>query len=181
MDADPGVASLLQHLLASDFADVAGARVSATIPLAEGLLNRAIALALPRDGKLRDLTVHPESDDWFTVRVKLARPEFLPRLKLRLRIERQPDLPASATIGFRIASLPGLMSFAGAALSFTHGLPPGVVLDGDRLTVDLRPLLERQGYARYLRYAERLHLATRAGRFVIDLGLRLDGDSASPD
>jgi hypothetical protein len=72
------------------------------------------------------------------------------------------------------------MSFAGAALSFTGRLPPGVLLEGDRLTVDLRSLLERSGYARYLRYADRLHLATRAGRFVIDLGLRVDGDTGFP-
>jgi hypothetical protein len=172
--ADPRLASLLQHLIASGFADVSGTRVSATLPVTEDLLNRAIPFVLPPNAPVRDLTIHPESDDWFTVRVKLARPDFLPPLKLRLRVEQQPDPPASAVIGFRIASLPGLMSLAGAALSLTQALPPGVRLEGDRLTVDLRRLLEPQGFAPYLQYVDRLHLVTRGGRFVVELGLRVD-------
>ena len=168
--------SLVQHLVASGFADIAGARASATIPIAETLLNRVIALALPPGCPVRDLTVHPESDDRFTARIKLARPDFLPALNLKLRIEQQPDFPASAVMGFRVASLPGLMSVAGAALSFTRALPPGVRLDADLLTVDLRPLLERQGHAWLLQYAERLHLSTRDGRLIIDVALRVNAD-----
>ena len=177
MAADARIASLLHDLAASGLADVSGARVSVSIPATEHLLNRIVPLLLPPDAPVRDLTLHPESDNWFTVRVKLARPEFLPPLKLRLRIEQQPDLPASAVIGFRIASLPGLMSLAGAALAFTRVLPPGVQLDGDRLTVDLRPMLDKQGFATYLQYVERLQITTHGGRLVIELGLRVDHSS----
>jgi len=150
---------------------VAGARVDATVPIAERLLNEAIALALPPGGAVRNLAVFPQSGNRFTVRVKLARPEFLPPLTLKLQIERQPDLPGSAVIGFRIGSLPVLMSLAGAALSFTQVLPPGVRLDGDRLTVDLRPILERRGYGALLHHAQRLHIATEESRLVVAVTL----------
>jgi hypothetical protein len=164
---------ILQHLLASRFSDVAGARLSATVPISERLLNELIALLLPRAGAVREVAVRPQAGNRLAVRVKMARPAFLPPISLTLFIDRQPELPSSPLVVFRVASVPGLISVAGAALSFADVLPPGVRLEGDRLIVDLAALLERHGHRALLDYAERLRITTDDGTLVLDVAGRV--------
>lgn len=170
--ADPRVERLVSHLLSSGFADVKGARVSATVPVAEPLLNAFIASALPAGGPVRDVHVHPEPGDRLTVRVKMARPDFLPPIKLTLHIDKQPALPADPVLVLRVGSLPGLMSIAGPVLSLSGRLPPGVRLEGDRLLVNLATLVEHAGHGALLPLAERVRVTTEAGRLILDLGFR---------
>jgi hypothetical protein len=163
------LARILQGLQASGFRDIAGAHVSATVPLGERLLNEIIAASLPRSGAVREATVHPQPDNRVGVRVKLARPEFLPPISATLIIERQPELPSAPLLGLRVTGLPGLLALAGPMLSIGRMLPPGVRLDGDRLTVDIGALLAERGQADLLRHLSRLRVTSEAGRLVIDL------------
>ncbi len=52
-------------------------------------------------------------------------------------------------------------------------LPPGIRLEGDRLFVDLRQLLERAGYGDLVPLIERLHLATDEGRLLVEVEARV--------
>lgn len=168
----PQISKLLETLQASGFRDVAGARAAATIPIGERLLNQIVAAALPPSAPVRDVVIQPQAGNRLSVRAKLTRLEFLPPITLTLAIERQPELPASPALVLRIAGLPGLLGFAGPLL-VNPKLPPGVRLDGDRLTLDLAVALAHYGQRELLSYLERVHVTSEAGQLLIDIAARV--------
>jgi hypothetical protein len=169
---DAPLSRVLEALRDSGFADLKGARVSASIPIAERLLNTLIAATLPSSGPLRSATVRPLAGNRVKANVKIARLEFLPPVGLTLKIERQPEMPDSPLV-FRVLSLPGVVSLASAALSMTTLLPAGVKLEHQRLFVDLRVLLERLGYGAVVPFLESVRVTTEEGRLILDVTMRV--------
>jgi hypothetical protein len=170
--APSGLIRLLGELRASQFAALAGARVSASVPIPEALLNELVTAAIPAGGPVRDLSLHPKAGNRIAVRAKLARADFLPPVTLTAEIERQPDLPDGPLV-LRILSLPGLMALAGAAMSMASVLPQGVRMENQRLLVDLPVLLERRGYGEVLPFLESIHVKTEEGRVLVDVTARV--------
>jgi hypothetical protein len=170
--ADARVSRVLEALQASRFADLKGARVSASIPIAESLINELIAATLPPSIPVRTVTLHPQQGNRARVTAKLTRPEFLPPISLTLEIESQPAMPDSPLV-LRVSSLPGLVALAGAALPVSSALPPGVRLDGQRVLVDVKVLLERFGYGAIVPFLETVKVATEEGRLMLDVEVRV--------
>jgi hypothetical protein len=169
---DPRFSRVLEPLRASRFAGLAGTRLSATIPIAERLLNDLLGASVPSSAPVRDVTVQPKPSNRLRVTAKLTRAEFLPPISVTLEIESQPVLPDSPLV-LRILSLPGLLSLAGAALSISTLLPPGIKVQDQRVFVDVRVLLERYGYGEIVRYVESLRVTTEEGKLVLDVQLRV--------
>lgn len=170
---NPNLSGIVQSLRASGFRELAGARLTATFPLSERLLNDVIAASLPPSGAVREATVHPQPQDRLGVRVKLARPEFLPPVSATLVIERQPDLPHNPFLVFRVTGFAGLLALAGPLVSLRSMLPPGVRLDSDLLTVDLGTLLAQHGQREWLALLETLRVSSEAGRLVVNVEARI--------
>jgi hypothetical protein len=166
---DPQLARVLGALRAAVPGEIGGTRITATIPLTERLLNELIAAALPPAGAVRAATVHPQPHDRIGVRVKLARPEFLPPIGVTLTIERQPELPQSPFLLFRVSGLGGILGLAGSFLSLDSMLPPGIRLQSDLLTVDVAAMLAHHGQGQWLPYLQRLRVNSEAGRLLVDL------------
>jgi hypothetical protein len=164
---------VLERLRGSGFRDIQGARVSATVPIGERLLNELVAASLPRSGALREASIHPQADNRLIVRARLSRPEFLPPVSATLVIERQPQLPHSPVLAFRVTGLPGLLALAGPFLPIASMLPPGVRLDSDLLTVDLAALLAAHGQRELLGYLETLRVTSEDRRLVIECTARV--------
>jgi hypothetical protein len=169
---NPRVLRILEELRATRFADLQGARVSASIPISERLLNSLVAASLPPGAVVRDVTLHPKAGNRISVRARIARADFLPPLTVTAEIERQPELPDGPLV-LRVLSLPGLMALAGAAVSLTAALPPGVRLDEGRLFVDVRILLQRHGLDEWLALMESLRVTAEEGRLIADVTLRV--------
>jgi hypothetical protein len=155
---------LFLRLQASGFSDIAGARMSATVPVSEGLVNRIVALSLPPNAPIRGVTIQPETAGRFSVRI-VPKATLLPAITLRLAIEEQPRLPESAVLVLRMATLGGLFGLAGGAVSGL--LPPGVMLDGDRIRVDLRALATQHRFSHLLDHVKQLQVSTDQGRLVL--------------
>jgi hypothetical protein len=170
--ADARVSRVLEALRASQFADLKGARVSASIPIAESLLNELIAATLPPSIPLQRVTLHPKQGDRARVSAKLTRPEFLPPISLTLEIESQPAMPDSPLV-LRVTSLPGLVALAGAALPVSTMLPPGVRLERQRVLVDMRMLLDRFGYGAIVPFLDTVKVTTEEGRLILDVDVRV--------
>lgn len=163
---------LLEDLRASRFAPLAGARVSATIPVDDRLLNALIAASLPAGAQVRDVTVESRLSNRLRVSARLTRAEFFPPISLTLEIERQPVLP-HAPLVLRVLSLPALMSLAGAALSPSTLLLSGITIHDQRVQVDVAVLLEQAGFGEVVPYVESLQITTAEGRLVLDVTLRV--------
>jgi hypothetical protein len=166
---EPPLTRVLERLRASGFRDLAGARVTASLPVSEPLLNDIIADMLPRGGAVRSVRVEPQEQDRLALRVKLTKPDFLPPLSATLAIERQPVLPQAPQLVFRVLGLPGLLRLAGSFLSVGTLLPPGVDLRGDLLVVDLAALLAQHGAGDLLGYVERVQLRSDRGRLILEV------------
>ena len=162
--------ALLREQQSTHFADLAGANAAFTIPASERLLNRIIADRLPSSAPISELQVHPEEGNHVSVSVKLAKFAFLPAVRIRFAIERQPDLPASPVLVLRIE---GKAALAGPALRFLEVFPPGVRLENDRLLVDLATLAAQYGAAEVLLYLTALQVTTTAGRVIVSGRLAL--------
>ena len=172
MMMDPRVQQLIDDLRAARLAELSGARLSVEVPLTERLLNRALALGLPPNGPVREVTVQPRSANRLRVRVRLSAPDFLPPIGITLEIVRQAALPGGPLV-LRVLSMPWLVGLAGAAVSLGSILPPGVRLEDQQIVVDLGSLLERQGHGELIPFLERVHVTSEEGRVRLQLEARV--------
>jgi hypothetical protein len=163
---DEWIARLLRRQIETGFADLRGADAAFTVPFSERLLNDVLAEILPRSGAVREPYVSPEAGDRFQVRVRLSSPSFLPPLRLRIAIDRQPELPTSPVLVLRLERT-GLLTLAGPILRLINALPDGVAVKDDRIYVDLRAMLERHHLAQYLEYVKELRINTVEGAMIL--------------
>ena len=168
---DPRLLRLFEQLRAARFADVKGARVTAAVPVGERLLNEVVSTLLPPTAPVRDLLIRPLAANRIAVRARASRLEFLPPVTINLQIEQQPQLP-NVPLVLRIMSMPGLLSLAGSLLA-PNSFPPGIRLERDRVLVDVRTLLERNGAADLVSMAERVNITSEEGRLLVELHLRV--------
>jgi hypothetical protein len=168
---DRWMEELIGGLRAGRAPEVAGSQAAVDVSLSEALLNRAIVERLPTDGPVRDARLRLVAGEAL-VTLRLARPRFLPPVTVTLTVERQPNLPGSSEFGLRLGLPAGLGMLAGIGANLFATLPPGMRLDGDRLSVDLARLLAEQDLGWVLRYARALVVTFEPGR------VRIQGSAA---
>ena len=162
---------ILQQLREAKFSDIKGARFALSIPIGERLLNELVRAALPPTAPVRDVAVAPRAANVLQVRARVAKIDFLPPLSLTLDIDQQPQLP-DTPLGLRLRLFPGLTAMAGSFLN-PSAMPPGIRLEGDRLYVDIRHLLQRAGYEDVVPLIERLRVSSEEGRLILELDARV--------
>jgi hypothetical protein len=81
------------------------------------------------------------------IRLVLRRPRFAPSVTIEARIEEQPHFPDSPFFVLRwwLSGMGPVAALMSPALAFFTTLPPGIVLDGDRMVVNLAQLLRAHG------------------------------------
>ncbi len=169
---DERIERVLRRQLADGFPDIRGAQAAITLPLSERLLNEVLAETIPRSAAVTDLHVSPEAGDRFVVRFRVGSSPLVPRLKIALAIETQPDLPALPVVVLRLETT-GLMLFAGPVLRLLNALPPGITVKDDRIHVDLRDLAQRRGFAPYFDCLDSLRVNTVNGGVVLTVQGRI--------
>jgi hypothetical protein len=147
------------------FAGFAGTEGSLIIPVDDRLLTRVIVSRLPSPAPITGLDVRAMAGNQLTIGFRLTRPSFLPAFTIRVAIHRQPILPSSPELVFRVVS-EKLAALAGTAMRFLGPLPPGLRLEGDLLHVNLATVLERYGAGDVLAYLTGLEVSTTDGRVV---------------
>ena len=167
------LATLLAELRATGFRDLAGARLSASVPVSAALLNRLIAGALAGSGApVRSVDVQPRAGDQIDVVIKVTWP-FVPALTARLTIEQQPAFPASPRLTLRWSFLGAVGALGSRFVSSLARLPDGISLDADRLVVDIPAAAAQSPAAEFLPYVSALELHTVDDRLLIHLELDL--------
>ena len=171
--ADPRLAALFERLRATRFAELKGARATVSFPIGEALLNEAAATVIPASAPVRSLRIQLHAANRLTVTARAAVSSWLPEIPVSatLGIERQPTLPDSPLV-LRIA--PGLLSTMGSFFSNRITLPPGIRLEGDRVLVDLRALLESRGLGEVLFYADEVSVTIEEGVLIVNASARVD-------
>jgi len=155
--------AILNDQVRSGFREVAGAKASMELPIADWWLSGIITGLLKPEWPIREVGVQALAGNELAVRIHLRRPAFLPAIKVRLAIEEQPRLPPSPILTLRIAR-DGVTDIARTALRFLDALPAGIRLQGDRVLVDLGALADRHGFAEVLEYLTTLEVTTVEGK-----------------
>jgi hypothetical protein len=163
---NPKLIELFDHLRASRFRAFAGARVTIDAPIAEPLLNDLIAASLPPHAPIRSASIHPYSNDQFSLRI-VPKAAIMPAITLKLAIEVQPQLPSNPVLGLRMVTLGGLFGLAGGVIA--GFLPPGITLQGERILVDLRTLAAQHGAADVFGYLTAIRVGSEPGRVILHL------------
>jgi hypothetical protein len=170
---DPRLHALLDRQQASGLRGLAGSEVHATIKISAPLLNEAVAAFAAATPAISELTIHPHNGNRFDVRLGLAKPAFLPGMTMALAIERQPQLPGDPVLVLRLSGGAAVLRLAAPAIASFNILPPGVRLEGDRVLVDLRMLLQQHGQAHLLDYAQEVEIVTIEGGLVVFMHLQV--------
>jgi hypothetical protein len=172
---DAFVSELLAHLQSSAFQDIAGAHVSATVPVSRSLVNGLAARALQgTTTPIRQLDIRPRAGDLIDVMVTVSWP-FVPPLKVVVAVERQPQFPGSPILVLRWSLFGGLGAIAARLLGAMDKLPPGVRLDGEHLSLDIPTLAAQSPAAAMLRYVKTLEVHTAEGRLIIVTSAEIPG------
>lgn len=168
---DASVSELFAQLQSSGFRDIAGARVSARIPVSSSLLDRLVAQALQGStAPVRAIDVRPKADDQFELMITLAWP-FVPPLKAAFVVERQPQFPGAPVLVLRWSLLGAVGALASRVINAFDTLPPGVRLEPDRVLLDIAVLAGRGSAASVLPYVRSLELHTTDDHVVLDVEL----------
>jgi hypothetical protein len=167
---DQRLQRLLDQLRASQYRDLQGSTVSASIPLSERLLNEILAATVPATARVKDLALHPLAGNRLRVTARVV--DFLPPLSLTLQIERQPQLPGGPLV-LALPPVSGLLALGGAGLVGAM-LPAGVRLEGQHIVVDVAEVLRRRGFEDVVRSLKKLELATEPGRLILRVDLAVD-------
>lgn len=169
-------------MLGIDLEELRGGTLAGEIPLTEALVNRLIAQRLGRSqGPVESAVVQAHDNQNLTVTVSMRAPRMMPSVKIAARIEQQPEFPDPAVLGLRW-SMPGLgplALLAAPALAYFKALPPFIRVDGDRIAVDLRGLLQAQGLGDLVHYVRSARVQTRTGVIVVQFELQVPRGSGA--
>jgi hypothetical protein len=168
----------VRQLLEPWLRELAGTRISADIPVPEPRLNGFIRDRLrASDGPVETASAHLRPGGEFDIRIVLRRPRLAPPVRITVRIEEQPRFPDSPLFVLRW-SLPGmgpLAAFMGSALAVFTSLPPGIVVEGDRIIVNIAQLLREHGGGDAVDCVTALRVETHDERLLVSVALQIPG------
>lgn len=152
-----------------------GAAMNGELPLPASLVNRIVAQQLAQKRPDAEARIEPHDGQRLDITVAMRGQRLLPTIRIAARIEQQPQFPGPAVLGLRwsMPAMGPLSLFAGPALSFFKVLPPGIQADGDRLWIDIRELLHRQGLGELAGLITALEVVTREGAFLVRFSARI--------
>jgi hypothetical protein len=158
--------ALLRRQQSDGFPDLVGGEASISLPISDRLVSQLIAERIPPSIPVREFELVAYADDVIAIRVRLTKPALLPPIRLRLAIERQPELPVSPVFVLALTSQP-VAGFAATALAGAGLLPEGVRFDRGRFFVDIATILRRWNAADALKYLTELRINTTAHRLIV--------------
>ena len=162
--------ALLRQQRSDGFPDLSGAHASFTVPISDRLVTRLIAERIPRSIPIREFELVAYPDDVVSIRVRLTKPAILPPIRMRLVIERQPDLPSSPILVLAVTP-PGVASLAVTGLDRAGLLPEGMRFDRGRFLVDVAAIFRRVNAADALDFLTDLRITTIAHRVIVQARL----------
>ena len=166
------VAVLLAAQRAAKFDAFSGATAALVVPVSDRLISDVVSRQLP--DAIRELDIEAQSGNQLTVALRLRKPAWLPRLTIKLAIDRQPRLPEAPVLVLRLLSHGALAALAGPAAKF---LTVRAAMDRDRRrswSVSIsRSSCGNTKPPMLSAYIRRLNVTTREGSIVltVDAGI----------
>ena len=161
---------IFQRLLETNFSDLRGTTVAASIPLSQSLINELVREALKGNRTIAPLQlyIHPQN------RVSLdMKTTLLPwPLNLKLRLDTSVDLASYSSPKIR-AWLEN-NRLLGSLGSLFNALPEGIRLYGNQAVVDLGAFLRTPDQKRFLSLVKSVDIRTEDSRVILDVQAAVD-------
>lgn len=168
------MASVWNRLVARDFADLRGARVSGTVPVRERLLNEAVQerLAAQRS-RVQRLQLRIREGGRVQIEMDISLGIFTQTLRPELQVGVVAVSPAPVlSLVFTTSGYSGIVSLI---QQFAPGLlPPGVAIRGNRILIDLGAVPQAAPMRPFWQHLKSLALDTLPGVLVVRFEVQID-------
>ena len=159
---------IFKKLIDSNFSDLNGLTVDASVPVPQYIVNEIIEVALQGNKNIEYCRVSIGGQNRVSVKLKTT---MLPwSLDLKLRLFKSVDLARSPRIR---ASLENNI-LLGKLGSFFKALPKGINLYGNQVVVDIQSFLSTPEQKKFLDLIESAEINTEEGKVILDVKIRVD-------
>ena len=162
------VNEIFQKLIASNFSELDGLAVDASIPVPQHMINEIIEAALHGNQNIEYCRVSIGEQNRISVNVKTPRWPW--PLNLKIWIFKSVDLTPSP----RIRVLLENNVLLGKLGSFFKALPEGVKLYGEQIVIDVGSFLRTEQQKRFLELIKSAEIQTEDGKLIFDVKIGID-------
>ena len=161
---------IFQKIIDSNFSDVAGTKIDATIPVPEYLINEIIAVALQGNKHIDSCQVSIHAEKKVSANLKTT---LLPlSINLKLKLDRSVDFASFSSPKVRAWLENNIL--LGKLGAFFNALPEGIKLYGNQIVIDITAFLQTPEQRRMLDLVKSVDIGTEEGKLILDLKIEID-------
>jgi hypothetical protein len=162
------VDEIFRELIESNFSDLRGLTVDASIPVPQQLVNEIILAAIQDHSKIRDFEVLIHRQNRVSINLKTSLWPW--PVELKLRLDNQVEFSGSPKITAWLETKV-LLARIGSLLNV---LPAGVRLREDQIILDVKSFLSTAQQQRILELIRSVEIKTEEGKVIFDVKIAVD-------
>ena len=161
---------VFQKVMDSNFSDLQGTIVDASIPVPQALVNELIEAALRGNKSIASCTfsIHPQN----RVSVHLKTTMLPWPLNLKLRLDESVDFASYSSP--KIRAWMENNRLLGSLGSMFNALPEGIKIYGNQVVLDLGAFLQTPEQKRWLDLVKSVGIQTEEGKVILDVRVEVD-------
>jgi len=159
---------IFRKLIDSNFSDLTGLTVDASVPVLEQIVNEVIESALRGNKNIREC--HVSIHDRNKVSVNLKTPLWLWSINLKLQLEGAVDFTGSPKFKIWLEN----HILLGKLGSLFKALPAGVIIQSKQVIVDIQSFLETPEQRKKLELVKSVQVRTEPGKVIFDIKISVE-------
>jgi hypothetical protein len=161
---------IFQKIIDSNFSDLKGTTVDATVPVPEYLINEIIEAALQGNRNITSCHMSIHGQNQVSAKVKTA---LLPwSLNLKLRLDDSIDFASFSSPKIRAWLENNIL--LGRLGWFFKALPDGVKLYGNQVVIDIASFLHTAEQKRMLDLVKSVRINTEEGKVILEIKVEIE-------
>ena len=155
---------IFQRIIRSNFAELKGTTVDASVPLSQALINEFLAAALKGNKNVASIWAAIHAQNRISLDVKTT---LLPwPLSLKLKLDKSIDFASYSSP--KIRAWMENNRLLGSLGSLFNALPEGIKLYGDQVVIDLGVFLRTPEQQKLLSLVKSVDIRTEEGKVILD-------------
>ncbi len=161
---------IFQKLIDSNFSDLKGLTVDATIPMPEHLVNEILEVALQGDKNIASCQVSIHGQNRVSAHVKTT---LLPwSLNLKMKLDKSVDFASFSSPKIRAWLENNIL--LGRLGSFFNALPDGIKLYGNQIVIDITSYIETPEQRRMLDLVKSVEIQTEESKVILNMKIEVN-------
>jgi hypothetical protein len=161
---------IFQRIIHTNFSELRGATVDASVPLSQSLIDELLAEALRGSKNIASIQASIHAQNQISLDVKTT---VLPwPLKLKLKLDTLIDFASYSSPKMRLWMENNRL--LGSLGSLFNALPEGIKLYGDQVVIDLGMFLRTAEQRRLLSLVKSVDIRTEEGKVILDAKIEVN-------